>query len=480
MPDDFATSTRGRRTREEGPLSPDYWRLTVGIVSVVLLVAFEAMAVATAMPVAVRALHGLASYAFAFSAFLSASLVGMVLSGQVCDRSGPRVPLLTGVGLFAAGLVAAGTAGTMTLFVLARAVQGFGGGLNIVALYVVVGRSYPESMRPRVFSAMSAAWVLPSIVGPLVAGALSDAVSWRAVFLAVPPLVVPAVLLVLPRLRELGPPPRDASAVLPGRRNRLLLAVAAAAGAATLQYAGGHLEPSSLVLVAVALGLLAVSVPRLLPPGTLRARRGLPAVIGLRGLIAGSFFGAESFLPLMLVEQRGLSTTLAGLVLTGAALGWAAGSWVQGRSRFAATRSQLVQAGTGVIVTGIAALALVLLPAVPPALAGLAWLVGGAGMGVAMSGVSVLVLELSPVEDQGANSAALQVSDGLGSIVFIAGAATLFAWLHPGAPRTAYVSIFLAMAAVAAVGIFVAGRTRARGAHPVALAAPEPALRDTP
>ena len=72
-PTDVAPGRPGRIF--DGP-----WRaLTVGILAVVSLLAFEAMAVATAMPVAVRELDGLPYYAWGFSAFLIASLVGMVV-----------------------------------------------------------------------------------------------------------------------------------------------------------------------------------------------------------------------------------------------------------------------------------------------------------------------------------------------------------------------------------------------------------------
>lgn len=154
----------------EGVLGARYRALTLGIVSVVLLLAFEATAVNTAMPVAARELHGLGLYAFAFSGYFTSTLFAMVLSGQWCDRRGPVLPLFAGIGVFAGGLVVAGTAGSMWLFVGGRAIQGLGGGLVIVALYVVVGRAFPERLRPAVFAAFSAAWVLPSIVGPLVSG----------------------------------------------------------------------------------------------------------------------------------------------------------------------------------------------------------------------------------------------------------------------------------------------------------------------
>jgi MFS family permease len=154
-------------------------RLTAGIVALVLLIAFEAMAAATAMPVAVRSLHGLAAYSWAFNGYLVASLLAMVVSGEVCDQNGPRRPVLVGVALFVGGLLVAGLATSMPVFVAGRAVQGLGGGAVIVAVYVVVGRSYGPDLRPRVFAAMSAAWVLPSIVGPLIAGAVADHLTWR-------------------------------------------------------------------------------------------------------------------------------------------------------------------------------------------------------------------------------------------------------------------------------------------------------------
>ncbi len=133
--------------REEGVLGAAYRALSVGIVSVVLLIAFEATAVGTAMPVAARELDGVSLYAFAFSGYFTTSLFGMVLSGQWSDRRGPLGPLTTGIASFGAGLLLSGTAGSMWVFILGRAVQGLGGGLVIVALYVVVGRAYPERLR---------------------------------------------------------------------------------------------------------------------------------------------------------------------------------------------------------------------------------------------------------------------------------------------------------------------------------------------
>ena len=290
------------------------------------------MAVATAMPRAVAELHGQPYYAWAFSGFVVTSLFAMVVAGEVCDARGPTRPMVVGVGLFTAGLLLAGTAVDMAVFVAARAVQGLGCGAVIVAVYVVVGRSFDDSLRPRVFSLLSSAWVLPSLVGPSVAGFLADHASWRWVFLGVSVLVVPALLLMLPSLPALeGGRPVAGS----GRKRAALMV---AVGLACLQYGGQRLDRVGLLFAVAGVLLVAPTIRRLLPAGTLRFARGLPTVIAMRGVLAGSFFGAETFIPLMLVTERGLTSTQAGLSLTGAALGWAAGSWYQGRPTTPAAR----------------------------------------------------------------------------------------------------------------------------------------------
>src|ERR1044072_4412202 len=91
------------REIEEGVLGRSYRALSIGIVSVVLLIAFEATAVGTAMPVAARELDGVALYAFAFSGYFTTSLFGMVLAGQWADRRGALGALATRVARFGGG-----------------------------------------------------------------------------------------------------------------------------------------------------------------------------------------------------------------------------------------------------------------------------------------------------------------------------------------------------------------------------------------
>jgi MFS family permease len=444
--------------------SPAYAALSVGIVSLISLVAFEAMAVGTAMPRAVADLDGLAFYAWGFSGFMTASMFGTVLAGEACDRFGPLAPFLAGIALFTGGLVVAGVAPTMPVFIAGRVIQGLGGAAAIVTAYVIVGRAYDPRLRPRAFAVMSAAWVLPSILGPAIAGVLTETWTWRLVFLGLVPFAIAPLLLVLPRLRALP-------AVEPaeGRSGRKLRAAATAVGVGLLQYAGQEVgeEPGQRLLTLAAVGalLMAVSLPGLLPAGTLRFARGLPTVVGLRGIFAGAFFGAQAFLPLMLVEQVGMSVTTAGLALTVGSLGWSTGSWWQGRPATRTPRHRLIVAGATFVAVGLVIVLVSAQPGLPASLAAwlpsAGWVFAGLGMGLGLSSLSVLLLEYSPPQDQGANVAAGQVSDSLGNVLLVATGGVIFASLHEAVEGwDVYRVIYAVMLAVACAGIVLARRVR--------------------
>ncbi|MCP9987893.1 MFS transporter [Streptomyces sudanensis] len=458
-----------------GVMGREHRALSIGIVSVVLLIAFEATAVGTAMPVAARELDGVPLYAFAFSAYFTTSLFGMVLAGQWADRRGPLGPLATGIGAFGAGLVVSGTAAAMWPFVLGRAVQGLGGGLVIVALYVVVSRAYEERLRPAIMAAFSASWIIPSVVGPLAAGTVTERLGWRWVFLGIPVLVVPPLVLALPAIRRMasGPADPEAEAPAPGVR-RLRLALGISVGAGLLQYAGQDLRWLSVLPAAAGVALLVPAVRGLMPRGTYRAARGLPSVVLLRGVAAGAFISAESFVPLMLVTQRGLSPTLAGLSLAVGGAAWALGSFLQSRPRAEPYQERLMVLGMLLVAAAIAAVPSVLVPAVPVWIVGVAWGFGCFGMGMVISATSVLLLKLSAPGEAGTNSAALQISDGLANVMLLAAGGAAFAALGGGAVGghalpgaepaashpAAFAAVFLPMAVVALVGAWVASRVR--------------------
>ncbi|RXU31407.1 MFS transporter, partial [Pseudomonas syringae] len=113
----------------------------------------------------------------------------------------PGGALAAGLLCFVVGLLVAGLAPSMPMLIAGRLLQGLGAGAYSVALYVIVGRLYPEVLRPRVFSAFSAGWVVPSLIGPGISGLIVQHLGWRWVFLSVPLLAIPAGLLLWPALR---------------------------------------------------------------------------------------------------------------------------------------------------------------------------------------------------------------------------------------------------------------------------------------
>src|SRR6478735_8296060 len=151
----------------------------------------QALAVTTVMPVVSADLDGDALYAVAFAGTLATSVIGMVAVGAWCDRGGVLAPLSTAVGLFVVGLLISGLALTM---------PALGTGGQTVALYVVVARVYPGAMHGRVFAAFSAAWVVPSLIGPFLAGAVTEYLHWRWVFLGGAALTVVAFTMFAIRL----------------------------------------------------------------------------------------------------------------------------------------------------------------------------------------------------------------------------------------------------------------------------------------
>ena len=458
---DAIASLPARATDDDATVSLSdrrYRALTVGAVALVALVAFEALAVATAMPTVAQALDGLSLYALAFGGTLAASVVGMVAAGRWADSRGPAAPLRQGIVWFALGLLLAGLAQSMAWLLLGRIVQGFGGGLMSVALYVVVGRKYPQALRPRIFAAFAAAWVVPAVIGPAISGAIVEHLGWRWVFLSVPLIALAAAALVLPAMRGLGALAHTpAAAPAPAR---MPWAIGAAASALLLHYAGQWRGASAAALLALAAIGLVVCALRLLPAGSLRAARGLPTVIALRGIASAAFFGTEVFVPLLLSQERGWSPTASGLVLTVGAIGWSTGSWYRGRPRQRYAPARLLQIGMGLIAIGIAAIAALLAPGMPAAVGVLGWALAGLGMGVVFPSLSVLTLELSPPAQQGLNASALQLCDALVTASVLAIGGSLFAALLPHGHAGAYLAGFAISLALAVLGALLARRVQ--------------------
>jgi MFS family permease len=437
--------------------------LVVGLLLCVVAIAFEQIAVVTAMPAAEADLGDLDLYAWAFTAFVIAQIVAIVAAGRASDKIGPKVPLVVGFVVFAAGLLVAGSAPSMAVLLVGRFIQGLGGGTMNLAVMVLVARLFNGRQRAVMMTWMSMAWMLPAFIGPPIAGLLSTQWSWHWVFYSVLPLMaVGGLLILVPLLRaDLSPEP---VASTPRRGLPVLLAAPLVAlGVAAIQVAGQRLEIGSLPWLIGGVVLLVLGLPTLLPRGYRVLGVGLAANVNTRLLITGAFFGAETFMTLMLTRAEGLELTIAGLALTVGSAGWAVGSWLQSRPWLMLRRDQIVSVGGVATAAGLAMVAVAawfpghLLWAVV-----LGWVIGGLGMGLQMSSTNLVVMELSAPVELGANTSSLQVGEALGSSVVAGLAGTIFA--TASAADAALLSgavfgpIYTAMALVAVLGLLASLR----------------------
>ena len=435
---------------------------TIGVLLLISMVAFEAMGVGTAMPALVADLGALALYAWPFVAFMAANVVGTVLGGRWCDRSGPRAPLVAAPVLFGVGLLVAGTATAMPQLLVGRMLQGLGAGVSTVAVYVLIAIVYPERARPAMFGLMSSAWVLPSLIGPPIAGVVTERLSWHWVFFGLVPVVGLVMGLVVPAARTLSPPDPGREAV-PRRRGLVLGALCTAVGVSALSWATQLPSVWTAVVAGVALGLLVASIRWLVPSGVFRARRGVPAVVAARGLIAGVFFTTNSYLPLMLSSTHHWTLATAGAPLVVGSLGWSAASGWQGRHPDL-RRPRLLRIGFGLLAAGATGLLLV-----APTW-GIAWLalplwgIAGIGMGLGYSSLAFLLLQQSSAEEVGFNSSAAQMSDQLSSAILIGAGGALLALL--GSPALALPVLLAALAGLAVLGALLASRATTESHSP--------------
>ncbi|HVN51052.1 MAG TPA: MFS transporter [Acidimicrobiales bacterium] len=450
------------------PLTGGVWTpgrrlLTVGLIMLVTLVASEALAVATVMPQVERDLGDLGLYGWVFSAFFLGSLVGIVVSGRACDRMRPFVPFAVGLVLFVAGLLMAGSATSMPMLVAARLLQGLGAGALPAVAYVCIGRQYPPAARPRMFALLSTAWVVPSLIGPTAAAVVGSHFGWQWVFLGLVPVVVACGAVVLGSVARVPGPDAPGAG---GSNLRDALLVAAGAGVLLV----GLDQHQVLLLVPLSLAGVAIGLPafrRLTPPGTLTARRGLAAAIAVRGLLTFSFFQADAYVPLTLTTVRGAATLVGGAALTASSLLWTVGAWVQERRIGKDGPRPLVGGGLVFLALGIGLLMITLANGVPVWLGIVAWGVGGLGIGVAYSPLSVTALAEAEPGQEGSVTAALQLSEQLGVALGTGTGGVIIAAGHRAGwpPRPALVIVFAVALVVSLVGAALAHRLPSRVLH---------------
>lgn len=412
------------------PWKPLEISLLIGSVMLITLAAFEGLATTTIMPNVVEDLDAEQWFSVASGSSMAAQLAATVIAGALADSRGPAKVLLVGLSFFTVGLLVSGFAPQIWIFVVGRLIQGIGGGLIIVPLYVFIGSVAPPEHRPSFFAAFSLAWVLPSLIGPAIAGYAATHVGWRPVFWAVPLLAAIATLPLVSVLRRLAAD----RARQPTQLSRLaILALVCGSGVLLLQLAGALGQWRLIALTLAGLVLTGWALPRLMPKGAFTLRRGVPSAIMTRLFAMGAQAGASAFIPLVLQRVHHWHADSASLAVTVGTVSWAFGATLQSRVRDGNARMRLPVIGVILLTAGLIPVVGLVNGDWPvwPALVG--WFCCGAGTGMMHSTLSVLTLGLSRPEEHGKVSSWLQVADSAGSAVELAVVSiALSAWTFIG------------------------------------------------
>ncbi|NIK57142.1 MFS transporter [Kribbella shirazensis] len=441
--------------------------LVLGVIGLVTLGAFENRAVGTALPTMVREFDALGSFGLANAAPNASYLISLAIAGLWSDRRGPIPTLRAGAISFVVAQLLIGTAAAMPMVIAGRLLSGLAEGLLDVSLMVLVARALPAVLRPRMFSLFAAMWILPSVLGPVLTGVVTEQFGWRWVFLGAIALLVPSWLLLRPAMHQsadVPAPERTAedTAELEAWRAALPWALAASVALFSMTVAGDHLEAHPFLggtTVLVALVVLGRAAVRVMPAGTFTARRGFPAVVAVRGLGGAAFTGVGAYLPLLLTLKHDFSPSRAGVTLSITGVCWALGSWLQGREhRF--ERVAVLRTGLAFMTLGLLVTSLLAWTDVTTWIGLIGWGFAGIGMGLSSSSLSVLTLDLSDQNNAGRNSSAGQMVATMSIATALAVSGTLLAFNADAPHPWVFGTIITAGAAVALLGFLGAGRVR--------------------
>ena len=309
--------------------------IVAALVAAVLLSSLDAMIFNTALPTIVGQLHGIARMSWVPTAYLLTTVITMPVYGKLGDLVGRKWLFVAALALFLCGSVVGGLAGSMTMLIAARAVQGLGGGGLMVLSQAIIADVVPARERGRYMAVTGSVFIFSSVAGPLLGGWFTSTIGWRWAFWMNVPIAVLAIVAAIALLHPIRAARRP-RIDLPGI---VLVAVAVTALLVLTSLGGrtiGWASPTALALGGVtvaAAGCFVVAERRapepLIPVRLLADREFVLATVGAAsGALA--MFGAAGYLPTYLQMVDGLTPTVAGLHMVPMVLGIGTAAFTSG------------------------------------------------------------------------------------------------------------------------------------------------------
>lgn len=385
--------------------------------------AFNAFLVSTAMPTAVGELHGEAYISWTLTVYIVASITAGASAPLMKARFGARRCLFWASGVFAVGTLAAALSPSMELVLVGRTVQGAGEGLTAAIAFALIPQLFPSRLVAKIFGAEAIVWAVAAFGGPVLAGVITELVSWRAAFLINLPIVAVFVALV-----HVAVPHEDRkldTGLFPGIRLGLV-----ALAMMAISVAGVALDvpwQAALVVAGAALCLIAAvridlsSRISILPRGAF----GMNSVPGLGFWLIFFLPLAQSVTGVFLVyavqHLWGYGPAVAGGIGAILALAWSGGAVTVANYDGTGRRLRFVAAGASVVVAGLVVGTLAILLHLL-ALVVLCQLAIGVGMGIAWGCLCQVTMETHPEGERDKASALLPTLQSAG---YAAGSAVL-------------------------------------------------------
>ncbi|REE04719.1 MDR family MFS transporter [Citricoccus muralis] len=295
--------------------------LFIGLMLAMLLASLNQTVFSTALPTIVGELNGVSSMVWVITAFILATTIAMPIYGKLGDQIGRKPLLIFAISVFMAGSVVGGLAPDMGTLIVARVIQGLGGGGLMILSQAAIADVVPARERGKYMGIMGGVFALSSVIGPLLGGWFTDGPGWRWAFwinlpIGVVALLAAIVFLKLPRNTQ-GRPTLDWGGMA-------LIAVATTAMVLVTTWGGGTYawtDPIILglaalfVLAAVGFVLVERRTAEPLIPMTLFRERNF-VLTTISGLFIGvAMFGALGYMPTYLQMSFGLEASVAGLMM---------------------------------------------------------------------------------------------------------------------------------------------------------------------
>ena len=357
------------------------WTISTGI----SIQAFGWFLVSTIMPSVVLQLGKPQLLSWGTTAFLALSIPGSASAGYLKGRFGTRPLLIVATLVVILANLLGLTAPNMEVFLLARAVQGLGEGLVLALCYILIGDALePQEVAP-VLGIQAVVWALATLIGPSLAGLLTDWVNWRCAFVPLLLLAFVFLILVMTERRPLTTAPAAAPkppAALPlGRLAILGLAIIGVSFAGTTRDIA-----RALGLIAITLALLVWcfrldrrSAQRLFPRNLLSLRHRSTLGVWIIGFMFGADSGPPIYMAYFVQVGHGSSVFLAGQFAATTAFAWSISAMFASRFAKAQGRHMLV-VGPACLTTGLTVL--IFWPHLSLLAAGVALAVIGIGFGL--------------------------------------------------------------------------------------------------